>query len=120
MTARHISLVIIAFLVFTGPTVAQQNYRSMAAEAIWSQIFDLFSIKKAMITPPKKYKNGSIALCATFYAKNRSGAYGGKLIWSVIFTKDGSRVRFAHDITGMGSSCEAETGYTSFKELENF
>lgn len=99
---------------------AEPNYRAMAAEAISAQLLDPFSVKKAMATPAKKYKNGAIAMCVTFYAKNRSGAYGGKLVWSAVFSKDGSRLKFAHDVTGMGSSCENETGYTPFKELENF
>lgn len=99
---------------------AESNYRAMAAEAISSQLLDPFSVKKAMATPPAKYPNGAIAMCVTFYAKDRNGAYGGKRVWSAVFTNDGSRLKFAHDVTGMGSSCVSETSYTRFKELENF
>lgn len=115
-------LVVVALAAFLLPFAAgaEPNYRAMAAEAISSQLLDPFSVKKAMATPALKYPSGAIAMCVTFYAKNRSGAYGGKLVWSVVFTKDGSRLKFAHDVTGMGSSCENETGYTPFKELENF
>ncbi len=110
----------LAVLLMPFAAVAEPNYRAMVAEAISSQLFDPFSVKKAMATPPTKYSNGAIAMCVTFYAKNRSGGYGGKLIWSAVFSKDGSRLKFAHDVTGMGSSCENAAGYTPFKELENF
>jgi hypothetical protein len=112
--------VCLSLAVMMAPAWAEANYRAMAAEAIASQLFDPFSVKKAMANPPMKYKNGTIAMCVKLYAKNRMGAYVGQSIWSVVFTKDGSQVRFAHDVTNMGSSCATEGGYTAFKELENY